>query len=142
MLNYYDKGAKRNWSPTLLGFIVCCYGVMEKPFKDDISGIYDLCYLDRKKHYMLDSRLINIIRNLNIPEKFWNLINRLEIGRYYQTSISQLEILLREYSSFLNRNLDDCIYHVISQKEFDIRFKAMLSKVNRKNNVEDFRRKN
>lgn len=139
LLNYYDKDVKRNWSPTLLGFIVCCYAVMEKPFKEDVSGIYGLSYLDKNKNYMLDSRLIKIIQDLNNPEKFWHLINRLELGLYHKSSISQLEILLREYSSFLNRNLDDCLNHVISQKDFDIRFKDMLFKVNSRNNVEDFK---
>jgi len=138
LLKYYSKNAKRTWTPTLLGFFVCCFAATI-PTMISESNKYSLNYLKSHEDYIIDSRLVNLIEKLCKPGEFQNLINILEIGEYNLSTISQLEILLKEYSTFLNKNMDLCLNKKISKKEFETRFHEMLNKVEKNNDFEDFK---
>jgi len=137
LINYKDANMKRNWSPTLLGFFVCILFILKNHNKVEDISLFEIKYLDpftaHLKVNFLDTKILEMIRELNIESNFENVINTINVKHQTFKFNKEFVKLIKDYSDLINAfYLDN-----ISKREFDKKIKELLIK--EENNIEKFK---
>lgn len=139
LMNYMNLETKRDWTPTILGFLICCLVIVEKPIDKNILNIYELENLDPYKNTLIDNRLRYLIKKLDSDTNFENLIEKLKLDHKQLDSLNNVKKMINDYSTFIEVNLQDLKNKIITKFEFQKRLNILIKKTDTIYNIEKFK---
>lgn len=127
LINYYDIEDKRNWSPTLLGIFICTYYLLNNR---DQKDYFFLKYLEPPlsgiKVNALDTRIEDIIKDLNDNSKFNDLVETLKLSDVKKEYIDNFKIFIKNYQSLINEYYTSIYPNVFTKKYLNERIKILI----------------
>lgn len=133
LINYTNRENKRIWTPTIIGFFISCYAILNE-VKD--TNHFEKEMSERSSNFLIDNKIVKIINKLNSPEVFRDLLAKLEIENFRLDSISKFESVLKKYNSFLRISLASYENKKMSKNEFRKLFKEEIDKIEENNDLE------
>lgn len=127
LINYYDIEDKRNWSPTLLGIFICTHYLLNNR---DEKEYFFLKYLEPPlsciKVNALDTRIEDIIKDLNDNSKFNDLVETLKLSDVKKEYIDNFKIFIKNYQSLINEYYTSIYPNVFTKKYLNERIKILI----------------
>lgn len=135
LINYYDIEDKRSWSPTLLGIFICTQYLLNN--RDD-KDYFFLKYLEPPlsgiKVNALDTRIEDIIKELNNNSKYDELINKLNLSDVQKEYINNFKFFIQNYQSLINKYYTSIYPNVFTKKYLNERIKILIRDDNKIDN--------
>ncbi len=117
LVNYYDDNNKRNWMPSLLGFLVCSYLCIKNKYSKENK--IKIVKVNINSASEFDDKLINVIDQLSISENFDHLLDSLQLNSLGLDSLGKARKLFKDYKTILIKYLEplDRKYFTIEKRK-------------------------
>jgi hypothetical protein len=138
LVNYYDDNKKRNWMPSLLGFLVCSYICIKNKYSKENK--IDIVKIKINSATDYDNKLISVIDQLSNSENFDSLLDSLQLNSLGLDSLGRARKLFKDYKTILSKYLDPLNRRYFTIEKRKALLKNFVSKLEFENDFRAFKR--